>query len=460
MVYFYSMALIFVLGYGLIAFEHVNKIDKAAVALMTGGLMWLLLVIGGTEILELGFSEELKAFAADPSGGHGVVGFITGHALTEHLGEVSSIIFFLLGAMTIVEVVDRYQGFRIITDRIKTTNRIHLLWIVSVLTFFISALLDNLTTTIVMITLLQKLLSKKDNRWVFSAMVVIAANAGGAWSPMGDVTTIMLWIGGQVTAASVVQSVFMPSLLAMLVPLIILSFIIPGDTARPLLSSNETEEFVPYKYRLIILCLGLFTLVSVPVIKATTHLPPSIGMLFGLGLIWVYTDRFLKRKKNLDKRNLSVVSILERVDLATVLFFLGILLAVAAFQTAGHLNVLATWLNDKIGNIYGINLVIGFLSSVVDNVPLVAASMGMYHIAPADSVGFLSDFMVNGDFWTFLAYCSGTGGSMLIIGSAAGVAAMGLERIPFFWYLKRMGWLALLGYLAGALWFIGIRVFL
>ncbi len=451
MIFFYGMTLVFILGYGLIAFEHINKTDKAAVALLTGGLMWLLLVIGAPQIYQLGYSQELNALMAGHSEGtHSIVDLITHYSLTEHLGEIGSIVFFLLAAMTIVEVVDSYQGFRIITDRIKTTSRIRLLWIISILAFLISAVLDNLTTTIVMITLLQKLLTKQDNRWLFSGMVVIAANAGGAFSPMGDVTTIMLWIGGQVTAASVVKTLFIPSLVAMVVPLTVLSFVLPGRTARPALTEEEAEEFVPYKHRIVILCLGLFTLISVPVMKAFTHLPPSVGMLLGLGVIWVYTDRFLKRKRHLDKRKLSVTRILRQVDTATVLFFLGILLSVAAFQTAGQLNVLAGWLSDTIGNIYGINLIIGFLSSIVDNVPLVAASMGMYGIEPAGATGFLADFMVDGNFWTFLAYCAGTGGSVLIIGSAAGVAAMGLEGIPFFWYMKRIGWLALLGYLSGA----------
>lgn len=455
MVFFMGMTLVFILGYGLIAFEHVNKIDKAAVALMTGGLMWLLLVAGADNIFQLGYSHELNTLVADQSGGaHSIVDLITHHSLTEHFGEIASIVFFLLGAMTVVEVVDRYQGFRIITDRIKTTNRTRLLWIISFLTFFISAVLDNLTTTIVMITLLQKILNKQDNRWMFSGMVVIAANAGGAFSPMGDVTTIMLWIGGQVTAASVIKALFIPSLIAMVVPLIVLSIVLPGRTSRPMLDAEETEEYVPYKHRITILSLGMFALISVPIMKAFTHLPPSVGMLLGLGLIWVYTDRCLKERQYLDKRKLSVTRILKQVDTATVLFFLGILLSVAAFQTAGQLNILAGWLSETIGNIYWINLIIGFLSSIVDNVPLVAASMGMYGIEPAGATGFLADFMVDGNFWSFLAYCAGTGGSILIIGSAAGVAAMSIEGIPFFWYLKRIGWLALLGYLSGAAGFI------
>ncbi len=456
MIYFYIMPIIFIMGYALIAFEHFNKIDKAATALVTGGLLWLLLVIGSDSIFSFQHSNEINEFTKCAHEGHNsVLDVITMGAFTEHLGDIASIIFFLLGAMTIVEVVDRYQGFRIITNRIKTTNRIKLLWIISALSFFISAVLDNLTTTIVMVTLLQKMLRKEDNRWLFSGMVVIAANSGGAFSPMGDVTTIMLWIGGQITAAGVIKGLFIPSLISTLVPLIILSFMMKGSTSRPMLDEDETEEFIPFKYRVIILILGLAALVSVPVLKATTHLPPALGMLLGLGVLWVYTDVTLKRRaEQLDHRKLSVVRILERVDVATVMFFLGILLAVGALQVAGHLDLLAQWLDRSVKNVYGIDIIIGFLSSIVDNVPLVAGGMGMYEIAHAGATGYAANFVVDGPFWEFLAYCAGTGGSILIIGSAAGVAAMGLEGIPFFWYLKKIGWLALIGYLSGAAFYI------
>lgn len=452
MFFFYAMIVVFIVGYGLIVFEHVNKIDKAATALLTGAVLWTLLVIDAPDIMELHLNRNWGEFSSGMGipNTHQVMEFITQHAVIEHLGDVASIIFFLLGAMTIVEVIDRYQGFRIITDRIHTTNRIKLLWIISVLTFFISAVLDNLTTTIVMIALLQKLLSRQDNRWLFSGMVVVAANAGGAWSPMGDVTTIMLWIGGQITAAGIAKALFLPSLVTMLVPLTILSLVMKGATNRPLLEADESAEFIPYKDRLKILIFGVLALVAVPVFKGLTQLPPFLGMLLGLGALWMYTDRHLKRRNILDKRKLSIVKILERVDVASILFFLGILLAVAALQTAGHLNLLAQWLDSNVSNIYGINIIIGFLSAVVDNVPLVAASMGMYNVPQVADVVLSSDFLVDGNFWSFLAYCSGTGGSILIIGSAAGVAAMSMEGIPFFWYLKRISLLALLGYIAGA----------
>ena len=452
MVLFYLMIVIFIAGYALIVFEHQNKIDKAASALVTGALLWVILVIDGPEIMHLNLNRNWLSYASDTGlgGAKSAMSFITQHAVIEHLGDVASIIFFLLGAMTIVGVIDRYQGFRIITDRIHTTNRIKLLWIISLITFFISALLDNLTTTIVMIALLQKLLTKRDNRWLFSGMVVIAANAGGVWSPMGDVTTIMLWIGGQITAAGVATALFIPSFIAMLIPLIILSLVMKGKTIRPDISAEESNEFIPFKDRLIILILGLSALLAVPLFKALTQLPPFLGMLLGLGALWIYTDRRLKGQTVLDKRKLNIVKILETVDTATVLFFLGILLAVAALQTAGHLNLLASWMDKTIGNIYGINILIGILSSVIDNVPLVAASMGMYSIAPAESVDALLPFITNGNFWTFMAYCAGTGGSILIIGSAAGVAAMGMEGIPFFWYLKHISLLALIGFVSGA----------
>lgn len=452
MILFYLMVAVFIAGYMLIVFEHLNKIDKAASALLTGALLWTILVIDGPAIMQVNLNQNWLSYASDTglNGAKSAMSFITQHAVIEHLGDVASIIFFLLGAMTIVGVIDRYQGFRIITDRIHTSNRIKLLWIISLITFFISALLDNLTTTIVMIALLQKLITRRDNRWLFAGMVVIAANAGGVWSPMGDVTTIMLWIGGQITAASVVTTLFIPSFTAMLVPLIILSFAMKGQTSRPSVSLEDSNEFIPFKDRLIILILGLSALLAVPLFKALTQLPPFLGMLLGLGALWIYTDRRLKGQTMLDKRKLNIVKILETVDTATVLFFLGILLAVAALQTAGHLNLLANWMDKSIGNIYGINILIGILSSVIDNVPLVAASMGMYNIAPADSVDALLPFITNGNFWTFMAYCAGTGGSILIIGSAAGVAAMGMEGIPFFWYLKRISLLALIGFVSGA----------
>jgi len=453
---FLLMFIVFILGYILIVLEHVIKINKAASALLLGVLTWTIYTLGGTEILSLGFSKSWAQFSQNTStvlSSDSVRHFISENQLPHHLSEITGIILFLLGAMTIVEVIDKYQGFRIITEKIKTTNKVKLLWIVSFLTFFLSAILDNLTTTIVMVALMRKILTDKHNRWLFAGLIVISANAGGAWSPIGDVTTIMLWIGGQITAANIIKSIFIPSFVSMLVPLILLSLFIKGKISNPELSEDETREFVPFKDRITILIAGVLALLSVPVFKTLTHLPPYMGMLLGLGFLWFYTDIRFVFNKRVDLRKLSVSRVIRDVDVPTILFFLGILSGVSALQSAGHLDILSNWLANKIGNIYIINIIIGVVSSIVDNVPLVAASIGMYDIADPAAIGYASFFVQNGNFWSFLAYCAGTGGSILIIGSAAGVAAMSLEKIDFFWYLKHISWLALAGYLSGALTF-------
>jgi Na+/H+ antiporter NhaD/arsenite permease-like protein len=365
------------------------------------------------------------------------------------LGEISEILFFLMGAMTIVEVVDQHEGFKIITDKIKTTNKVKLLWILSFLTFFMSALLDNLTTTIVLVALLRKLIDDKQTRWFFASMVVLAANAGGAWSPIGDVTTIMLWIGGQVTALRIIEGVLLPSLASMIVPLVILSFTMKGNVTRPDFDEDDVD-YTTKSEQILFLIMGVSGLLFVPVFKTLTHLPPYMGMLLSLGVLWVVGELIHKDKPREIKNKLKVVAVLRRVDVPTVLFFLGILSAVAALQSAGHLFLLADYLDEKLGNIFLIDIAIGVLSSIVDNVPLVAGAMGMYPITDATATGYDAFFMVDGAFWEFLAYTAGTGGSMLIIGSAAGVAAMGLEKIDFIWYLKRITWLAVIGYLSGA----------
>lgn len=449
---FILMVVVFVLGYTAIALEHPLKVDKAASALIIGTLCWVFYILGAEEILNLGFSPAWGAFLAahpDAHGLHAIQEFIVDHEIIHHIGEIGEILFFLLGAMTIVEVVDQHEGFKIITDRIKTTNKVKLLWILSFLTFFMSALLDNLTTTIVLVALLRKLIDDKQTRWFFASMVVLAANAGGAWSPIGDVTTIMLWIGGQVTALKIIEGVFLPSLVCMVVPLAILSFTMKGKVSRPVVDNDEIEYTTP-KERTIFLVLGIGGLLFVPVFKTATHLPPYMGMLLSLGMIWVAGEIIHRNKPKEIKSKLKVVAILQRVDVPTVLFFLGILSAVAALQSAGHLNILSKYLDENLGNIYLIDLAIGVLSSIVDNVPLVAGAMGMYPIAEAGATGYAASFVQDGVFWEFLAYTAGTGGSMLIIGSAAGVAAMGLEKIDFIWYLKKISWLALIGYLAGA----------
>ncbi len=449
---FILMVVIFVLGYTAIALEHPLKVDKAASALILGSLVWVVYILGAEDILHLGFSPSFSSFmAAHPEahGIHAIHEFIVDHEIIEHLGDIGEILFFLLGAMTIVEVVDQHEGFKIITDRIKTTNKVKLLWILSLLTFFMSALLDNLTTTIVLVALLRKLVDDKQTRWFFASMVVLAANAGGAWSPIGDVTTIMLWIGGQVTAGTIIMNVFLPSLICMVVPLALLSLTMKGNVERPAFDDNEIEYSTP-KERILFLILGVGGLLFVPVFKTVTHLPPYMGMLLSLGILWVVGEIVHKDKPAEIKNKLKVTAVLQRVDVPTVLFFLGILSAVAALQSAGHLNILSTYLDENLGNIYLIDLAIGVLSSVVDNVPLVAGAMGMYPIADAGAAGYHAFFVQDGAFWEFLAYTAGTGGSMLIIGSAAGVAAMGLEKIDFIWYLKKISWLALVGYLAGA----------
>ncbi len=459
------MVVVFILGYTAIALEHPLKIDKAASALLTGVILWVLYILGAGDILpgSDSFREflEQNADVASMNAFHQYIEFITDHEVIHHLGEISEILFFLLGAMTIVEIVDTHEGFRIITDKIRTTNRVKLLWILSTITFFMSAALDNLTTTIVMVALLRKLVGDKKDRWFFASMVVLAANAGGAWSPIGDVTTIMLWVGGQVTTISIILKVILPSIATMIIPLIIVSFFMGGVVKRPasqVVDVSMKEQTTKFE-RTFIFFLGVGSLLFVPVFKTLTHLPPYMGMLLGLGNMWVITE-IMHRSSALEKRSkLTVVNILRKVDVPTIFFFLGILSAVASLQSAGHLKILAGYLDDKLHNVYLIDMAIGILSAIVDNVPLVAGAMGMYPVHTYGFINLMTDpaaqeyaryFVQDGIFWEFLAYCAGTGGSILIIGSAAGVAAMGMEKIDFIWYLKRISLLALLGYLAGA----------
>ena len=444
--------MVFVLGYAAIALEHPIKVDKAASALLTGVLCWTLFVFGADGILAVNEAyQNLISSGGDPDQHH----FIS-HELKHHTIEIAEILFFLLGAMTIVELIDAHEGFSVITDKITTTKKVTLLWILCTITFFFSAALDNLTSSIVMAALLKKLIHDKKDLWMFAGMVVIAANAGGAWSPIGDVTTIMLWIGGQVTAVNIILKLILPSIICMLVPLIICSFTMKGNVARPN-AKNEIEHITnPTSNfeRNLIFFLGVACLLFVPVFKTVTHLPPFMGILLGLGVLWVVTERLHRSKNKELKSRLTVISVLRKIDTSSVLFFLGILIAVAALQSAGHLRELANMLDEKVGNLYVINMVIGLLSSIVDNVPLVAGAMGMYDIAAT------GDFAQDGLFWVFLAYCAGTGGSCLIIGSAAGVAIMGILRIDFIWYVKKISLLAFLGYVAGAFTFIALNTFL
>ena len=414
--YFGLMIAIFVIGYAMIALEHPLKINKSATAVLLAAVIWAVFALFGPGIKD--------------------------GALIHHLGETAEILFFLLGAMTIVEIIDKHDGFSIITDRITTTSKRKLLWIISILTFFMSAVLDNLTTSIVMCALLRKLVGDKNTRWFFAGMVILAANAGGAWSPIGDVTTIMLWIKGNITAGSIILETIIPSLVSLLVPVAIIGMTMKGKLERPEKVESEATSSVTRKQSLLILCMGVALLLFVPFFKTITHLPPYLGILFGLGILWITTE-IMHKNNPTNYSRLNVTAIIQKVDVPSVLFFLGILMAVSCLNEAGHLGLLAGALNE-LGNVYVINIVIGVLSSIIDNVPLVAAAMGMY---PIEAIG---NFAVDGAFWEGLAYCAGTGGSLLIIGSAAGVAVMGMEKIDFIWYLKKISLWALIGYLAGA----------
>ncbi len=424
---------VFILGYFFIATEHSIHINKAATALLTGTLCWVLFIMGRESVLPAMPAAESLHFIVEE--------------LREHLGEISEILFFLLGAMTIVEIIDAHEGFSVITRKIRTARRVPLLWILGVITFFLSSVLDNLTTAIVMAALLRKLVSDKKDIWLFAGMLVIAANAGGAWSPIGDVTTIMLWIGGQITALNIIKAVFLPSIACLLVPLLIVSFRLKGSIQRPRESKPEEED--PFRItpaeKNIVFFSGIGALLFVPVFKTVTHLPPFMGILFGLSVIWIITEFIHRSKPRKQRKALSIAGVLQRIDTPSVLFFLGILIAVAALQSAGHLNGMAQLLDENFKSMYVVNTLVGAASAIVDNVPLVAGAMGMYP---------MEVYPVDHPFWELLAYCAGTGGSMLIIGSAAGVAIMGILKIDFFWYLKNVTLLALFGYIAGILVYV------
>ena len=405
-----------------IAFEHSIRINKAATALVTGVLCWTVYIL---------FAENKDV--------------VTGQ-LTHHLGNLSQILFFLMGAMAIVELIDAHDGFEIITQRIKTIRKRKLIWIIAILSFFLSAVLDNLTTTIVMVSLVRKLVADKKDRWMLAGLIVIAANAGGAWSPIGDVTTTMLWIGNQITAGNIMLKLIVPSLVCLLVPLFLMRFVFKGDIKTPD-ERFESESIRPStaKERNIVFTAGVAVLLLVPVFKTLTHLPPFMGILIGLGILWIITEIMHSEKDEEDRKNFTVAYALRKIDTPSILFFLGILLAISALESTEQLTHVAGWMDKNLKDQNIIVTSIGLLSSVVDNVPLVAATQGMYS---------LDTFPTDHYFWEFLAYCTGTGGSILIIGSAAGVAAMGIEKIDFIWYLKKIGWLALAGYIAGAITYI------
>jgi Na+/H+ antiporter NhaD/arsenite permease-like protein len=415
-----AIAAIFVLAYAAIALEHPLRVNKSASALLGAGLLWSVYAIA--------------------TGDHALVG----RQLDESVGSTAQIVFFLIGAMTIVEVIDAHDGFEVITSLIRTTSQVALIWLIGFVTFFLSAILDNLTTTIVMISLIQKLIARRDDRLLFASLIVIAANAGGAWTVIGDVTTTMLWIGGQISPLKIMSAVFLPSLLNLLVPLVFISFSLKGKTIAP--PSKDTGLLVVDRFeRNLMFYLGLGTLIAVPAFKAVTHLAPFMGILFGLGVLWLVGEIVHRHKDEHVRQPLTLVHALARIDMSSIVFFVGILLAVACLDHAGLLSMLAKWLDATLGRQDVIVVALGLLSAIIDNVPLVAATMGMYDLAhyPPDSF-----------IWEFIAYCAGTGGSILIIGSAAGVAAMGLERIEFLWYARRIAGPALAGYLAGAVVYI------
>lgn len=417
-----SLVIIFVLAYAAIALEHPIKINKSASALMGAGLLWTVYaVMNGNHDLAV---EQLN----------------------ESLAATAQIVFFLIGAMTIVEVVDAHNGFEVITSRISTTKLTSLLWLVGFVTFFLSSVLDNLTTTIVMISMMRKLLDRKDDRLFFAGIIVVAANAGGAWSPIGDVTTTMLWIGGQISTLAIMKGVLVPSLINLIVPLLIISYVLRGkEVVAPEKVANGNGYETTLFERNLMFFLGIGILVMVPVFKTLTHLPPFMGILFGLGILWLAGDLAHRNKDDDEKEHLTLAHALMRIDMGSIVFFIGILLSVAVLEHTHILSALAAWLDRTVGRQDIIVTIIGLASAVVDNVPLVAASMGMYGMAANPPDSFL---------WEFMAYCAGTGGSILIIGSAAGVAAMGLERINFIWYVKRISGLALVGYFFGVLAYI------
>lgn len=417
-----TLVIIFVIAYTSIALEHPLKVNKSATALIAAGMLWTVYALMG--------------------GDHHLIA----ENLNESVAATAQIVFFLMGAMTIVEVVDAHNGFYVITSRIKTKKLSSLLWLVGFVSFFMSSILDNLTTTIVMISLMKKLLDRHEDRLFFAGIIVIAANAGGAWTPIGDVTTTMLWIGGQITTLNIIKGVFLPSLACLVVPLTLMSFVLRGKVVvEPNNNGNGRKIQTTLFEQNFMFFMGISTLVAVPIFKAVTHLPPFMGILFGLGILWLVGEMLHRKKLDQFKEHLTLVAALKRIDMSCIIFFVGILLAVATLEHTHILASLAQWLNLAVGRMDIIVALIGLASAVVDNVPLVAASMGMYSMQTYPTDSFL---------WEFMAYCAGTGGSILIIGSAAGVAAMGLEKIHFFWYARKIGGLAALGYFSGIAMYI------
>jgi len=423
-----AIIVVFILAYAAIALEHPLKVHKTASALIGAGLLWTIYAA----------TSDAPALVAQQ--------------LDASLASTAQIVFFLMAAMTIVEVVDAHDGFEVITSRIKTTRLASLLWLVGIVSFFLSSILDNMTTTIVMVSLMKRLLDDHEDRLLFAGIIVIAANAGGAWTPIGDVTTTMLWIGGQITSLSIMKGVFLPSIINLLVPLLVASYLLRGrDVRTPPATDPADQHQLPAFQRQLMFAMGIGTLLAVPLFRSLTGLPPFMGILFGLGLLWLVGNLVHRNESDEHREKLTLVHALTRIDMGSIIFFIGILLAVATLEHTHLLGALAAWLDQTVGRQDIIVTLIGLLSAIVDNVPLVAASMGMYSLDQYPPDSFL---------WEFIAYCAGTGGSILIIGSAAGVAAMGLEKIEFFWYMKRISGLAVLGYFAGiAAYLVQYRLF-
>ena len=442
-----AIILAFVIGYLFIAIESVTKINKAAIALLMFVVCWTIFMINPASLVPALASVD-----------HSQMANAVSKIIEEHLGETGTTLFFLMGAMTIVELVDQNGGFNFVKDTLKTKSKRSLLWRIAIMTFILSAILDNLTTSIVMIMILRKLVKERKDRVIYASLVIIAANSGGAFSPIGDVTTIMLWNKGVITAAGVITEVLIPSIVSMVIPAYVLSLSLKGELVVPEAkkAANAEEDYLTASQRKLIFFLGVGGLIFVPIFKTITHLPPFVGILLVLGILWTVTESMYRHLEHDDSDGMQkrVSRMLTRIDMSTILFFLGILMAVGALQTIGALAQLGEGLNVWFdGNHYLVTGIIGVLSSIVDNVPLVAGCMGMY---PVQAVG---DMAVDGIFWQLLAYCAGVGGSMLIIGSAAGVVVMGLEKITFGWYMKHISWVAFLGYIAGIVSYWALRTF-
>ena len=422
---------IFFIGYLCITTEHQIKVDKTISALAMAVICWTILKVFNLDVLEVLNGVLVPVDIANNSNA-------IDEALRHHLAETSEILFFLIGAMTIVEIIDMHRGFEIIKRMIRTRSKVKLLWIIGVIAFFLSAIIDNLTTTIILITIVRKLIPDQKERIWYASLIVIAANAGGAWSPIGDVTTTMLWVKNKVSAAKLVEYVFIPATVCLIVPLFVASFL---PVFKGKIDTSNSEESITYKSSMPVLVIGFISIIFVPIFKSITHLPPYIGMLFALATMWFISEKLkpIRDLSSTDKDKFSIHRALERIEFSSILFFLGILLAVASLQTIGTLFNFAQTLNETIPSTNVVILLLGFASAVIDNVPLVAASMGMFQ-EPMDS-----------GLWHYIAYAAGTGGSLLIIGSAAGVVAMGMEKINFFWYVKNILWIALLGFVLGYL---------